>query len=206
MSNHGMLGKLSLSDVLGLMSDLWQKLASPNGPEWLAEFKKFLRKEISWSMRPAWRTIWLPAFTESYTLAMLEKNRISISPAASRMLSGLRYPSNTSEEDVDFINMSVQEMGFTEDRVSYSQVCKWVKEHGELCKPTDAAWIRVRYIEQSKAELLVLAMETIEASDNEPYFFSLRRVFELELHAMRNSQKDSQGIHFRGEQRFVFRR
>ncbi len=44
----GMLGKLSLPDVQGPRDALEQHLAGPDGPLWLAELKKYLRKEPTW--------------------------------------------------------------------------------------------------------------------------------------------------------------
>ncbi|MFZ2555947.1 MAG: hypothetical protein WAZ27_01190 [Minisyncoccia bacterium] len=49
--SHGMLGKLSLSDVQGPRDTLEQHLAGPDGHLWLTEFKKYLRKEPTWQKK-----------------------------------------------------------------------------------------------------------------------------------------------------------
>lgn len=45
--SKGMLGLLALSEVRGPLSDLNEKLAGSNGPKWLADLKKFLRKQFT---------------------------------------------------------------------------------------------------------------------------------------------------------------
>ena len=46
--SEGMLGKLSVGDVSGLMRDLLEKLAGSEGPVFLVEFKKFITKQPCW--------------------------------------------------------------------------------------------------------------------------------------------------------------
>ncbi len=46
---QGMLGKLPLSEIQGPRDDFEQRLAGPDGPVWLEEFKKYLRKEKTWT-------------------------------------------------------------------------------------------------------------------------------------------------------------
>jgi hypothetical protein len=41
--------QLTLRDVLGPLTDFFTKLLSKDGPKWLCEFKKFLRKERVWA-------------------------------------------------------------------------------------------------------------------------------------------------------------
>jgi hypothetical protein len=41
--------QLTLRDVLGPLTDFFTKLLSKDGPKWLCEFKKFLRKEKVWA-------------------------------------------------------------------------------------------------------------------------------------------------------------
>jgi len=56
MSNN-MLGNLPLSEVQGPRDDFEQKLAGPEGTVWLSAFKRFLRKENTWSKEPQTSTI-----------------------------------------------------------------------------------------------------------------------------------------------------
>jgi len=42
------LGTNALSEVAGAVTDFFEKLAGPDGTSWIAEFKKFLRKEPCW--------------------------------------------------------------------------------------------------------------------------------------------------------------
>lgn len=46
-----MLG-LALREICGPLIDFFSKLVGPNGPEWWAAFKKFLRKENPWFVEP----------------------------------------------------------------------------------------------------------------------------------------------------------
>lgn len=45
---EGVLGLLPLREIRGVWSDLLEKLASGEGPAWLAEFKKFLDRKPCW--------------------------------------------------------------------------------------------------------------------------------------------------------------
>lgn len=42
------LGTNTLAEVAGAITDFFEKLSGPNGTKWIAEFKKFLRKESCW--------------------------------------------------------------------------------------------------------------------------------------------------------------
>mgnify|MGYP001582370602 CR=1 FL=1 len=42
------LGTNALAEVAGAVTDFFEKLAGPDGTSWIAEFKKFLRKEPCW--------------------------------------------------------------------------------------------------------------------------------------------------------------
>lgn len=50
MSN--VLGTNALADLAGTLTDFFEKVAGPDGRIWLAEFKKFLRKESCWGVQP----------------------------------------------------------------------------------------------------------------------------------------------------------
>jgi hypothetical protein len=52
-----MLGKVSLEEFHGPLTDLMDKLQGDDGPEWLDGFKRFLRKEDVWSPRPKLLTL-----------------------------------------------------------------------------------------------------------------------------------------------------
>ncbi len=42
------LGTNTLAEVAGAITDFFEKLSGPDGTKWIAEFKKFLRKEPCW--------------------------------------------------------------------------------------------------------------------------------------------------------------
>lgn len=44
------LGTNTLAEVAGAITDFFEKLSGPEGTKWIAEFKKFLRKEPCWNV------------------------------------------------------------------------------------------------------------------------------------------------------------
>lgn len=73
--SHGMLGKLSLSDVQGPRDALEQHLAGPDGHLWLTEFKKYLRKEPTWQKHEVSPLTLVLVKTSSLEGAMDKKTR-----------------------------------------------------------------------------------------------------------------------------------
>ena len=96
------LGTNVLAEVAGAITDFFEKLAGPEGTNWLMEFKKFLRKESCWT-KPTWMekdgvihlSVTSYGTTGSQWITRLEKKDFRLSKWAKDVLNSPNFKSTT---------------------------------------------------------------------------------------------------------------
>ena len=169
-----MLGE-ALRTVCGPLGDLNQKLASPNGEEWLIALKRFLRKENPWDGKPdfpIFRTITLGTYRSVKDLRKaLEDGGYCVSSWASDILGQRAFRLAKKETEVNLVKTTVRDLGFPEG-ATYEDICNKAKEAGlNLCPAEVGSALRYQYADQPRDEWLTVAMETIADADGGPRLF-----------------------------------
>lgn len=187
MSEKNMLGGSGLAEVAGPLKDFAEKLGGEEGKEWLAAFKRFLRKEEPWPKVPEfpiWKTIKLGTglkVAEDFRHA-LSDGGFRLSGWASGILGKPAFTAAGEETEVDLVRVAVGELGFRKG-ARRDQIYERAKELGlEVCPPEVGPQLRLQYQDQPNGEWILIAMEPIIDSDGCPLVFSVgRRGSELWL-------------------------
>lgn len=165
MSND-MLGG-ALSEVAGPFKDFAEKLGGEAGPQWLAAFKRFLRKEEPWPRFPVWKTIKLgigPKNADDFRHALREGG-FKVGDWANDILGKPAFTVATEEIEVDLVVASGAELGF-KDGATREQIYIRAKELGlDLCLAEVGPQLRLQYKDQPNGEWILIAMEPITVSD-----------------------------------------
>ncbi|MEI6420233.1 MAG: hypothetical protein WCO30_01240 [bacterium] len=176
MSN--MLGGITLAETRGAISDLMEKLSGEHDVEWLTALKKFLRRENPWEKREwrAWKTIKLGTFKNVDEIRKaLKAGRHSISDWAKNILGKPAFKVSETEQDVELVNISVEELGFKEG-ARYADICKRALEFGlNQCPAEVGPQLRLQFKDQPKGTYVVVAMEAIADSNGDLSVFYLKR-------------------------------
>jgi hypothetical protein len=166
---------ISLLDVKGLINTLFNNLTGSDAETWLKQFKRFLRKESSWS-RPSSR-LWMSVSIEgkSGDELMNVSNKAGFIPSYNAMdiVMSDQFKPMVGSEKANFIKSSIKEFGFT--GTTFSQLIEFFKNHPlfEICRPEDAWYVRMLYIDQPDKEKVYVAMDLIDTSSNGPSGFAL---------------------------------
>ncbi len=169
-----MLGE-ALRTVCGPLGDLNQKLSGPNGEEWLAALKRFLRKENPWDGAvafPAWKTITLGTHKNVKDLRKaLDQSGYRLSGWASDILGKRVFQLAKEETEVNLVKVSVKDLGFVK-ATTYQEICYKARELGlHLCPAEVGPALRLQYPDQPAGEWLTVAMEPITGSGGGPGLF-----------------------------------
>lgn len=174
MSKENMLGS-ALVEVAGPLKDFAEKLGGEEGTEWLAAFKRFLRKEEPWPKFPIWKTINLCTglkaaddFRKAITSAGMK-----IGKWANDILGRPEFAVATEETEIDLVVVSVAELGF-KGGVIRQDIFKRALALGlELCPNEVGPQLRLQYKDQPKGEWLLIGMEPITDSDGNLKVFNV---------------------------------
>ena len=152
--------RLALGDILRPLDDFFQKLESDNGPTWLNNFKRFLRKEIPTNFT-VWRRIKLGGLETAKAIEECFRQKdIEIGPSAGDMFKHLYLRS--VGETIDLTVVRVEEVG-CDHKSSYPEVCRQAFKWGlKLCPAEAGPQLRLQYLDQPKGESLIMATEPVE--------------------------------------------
>lgn len=166
------LGKSALAEIAGPLEDFAQKLGSSDGERWLWAFKRFLRKEESWSANPIWRTVVLgthknvKGFQKAIEVADGKMNNWTKS-----VMSQPQFTLAKVRVEVSLVRTTVEELGFPKG-ATREEIFTRAKEQGlRLCPPEVGPALRLEYMDQPPGEWLFVAMEPITASHGRQYSF-----------------------------------
>ena len=182
---ENMLGRLvkAIADfsqeTLGVLCDLAEKLSGNSRQEWLAELKKFLRKEQCWAGKAiiwqTWKTIRIGSHRNIGSLKVgLKKAERQISGCADDILNKITL--SGVEEDIELILVSVRDLGF-KNGATCKEIFDRAFEMGlGLCPAEVGPQLALQYLDQPLGEWLLIAMEPISDSDGVLHLFLVVRV------------------------------
>lgn len=184
MSKNNMLGDSVLAEVAGPLKDFAEKLGGEQGSQWLAAFKRFLRKEEPWPKLPkfpVWKTIKLgtgPKTPDDFRRA-LKDGGFCIGNWANNILDKPTFVASVSRDlvEVDICIATTAELTGKSDGGTTREVFTGIKHlGGELCPAELGPQLRLQYPDQPNGEWILIAMEPIIAdSDGDPHVFGVRR-------------------------------
>ncbi|MDP4020863.1 MAG: hypothetical protein Q8P58_02375 [Candidatus Adlerbacteria bacterium] len=126
--SKGMLGLLPLSEVRGPVNDLYEKLAGPNGPQWLRRFKRFLRRQFILTLGDG--------RTKEQLLAAGHYDVVGVGASAFISSNQFRIAQESEEVDIELVELA----GLGRDPKE-KEVLKELKRRG-LKEPTEEDALR----------------------------------------------------------------
>ena len=179
--SEGMLGLLSLSDVQGPRNDFDEKLAGPEGKDWLREFKRFLRKEKTWEAVTApdlkvFKTIKLGTglrTADDFSRALAE-NGYGVSDWAKDILGKPEFMVASREIEVDLVVLTTAQLTGNSQGGTTAEVFAGAKRIGlDKCSAEVGPQLRLQYKDQPKVEWLLVGMDPIAGSHGYPDVFNV---------------------------------
>ena len=169
--SEGMLGNLPLSEIRGPRGDFEEKLAGADGSQWLAAFKRFLRRENPWELTACnfmtWKTIKLGTGikTADDFRRAFKATGCRIGNLASDILDKPAFTASDTEMELDLFNVSVAELGFKDGATRRDIYMRALKLGLELCPNETGPQLRLQYQDQPRGEWLPIGMEPIRYSN-----------------------------------------
>lgn len=161
LTMDNMLGN-ALAEMVGPFMDFVEKLGGPEGAQWLAAFKRFLRKENAWPTSPIiWKTITIGGMhkTVGELHAALISNGFCISDGASDILKRITLVSK--QTTLDLVVVTVTDLGF-KDGAMRKDIYERAQELGlALCPAEVGPQLRLQYKDQPNGKWFHIAMEPI---------------------------------------------
>jgi hypothetical protein len=166
--------QLTLSEILGPLTDFLTKLVGKDAYIWWREFKKFLRKERTWEKPIIFKTIQIGTFKDPETLwKAVESHGNRVGKWARDVLSNIQLA--TSVQVLELVAMSLKELGFS-NGADWPSIVQAAYALGlDLCPPEVAAQLRLQYPDQPDSEWLIVAMEPVRDSALDYCMFQLYR-------------------------------
>ena len=158
----------------GTMEAVINKLGGMEGVD------RFLRDELVVKVPEriwkTWMTIKLGTFKNVDEIRKaLKAGRHSIGDWANDILGKPAFKVSKTEQDVELVNVSVEELGF-KNGACYADICKRALELGlDLCPAEVGPQLRLQFKDQPKGTYVVVAMEAITDSDGRLRVFSVGR-------------------------------
>ncbi len=135
----GYMAKIDFCDARGSLNQLNDCLAGENGDLWLASLIRFLRSLNSWEGFPIWKVVSIDGAHLDYRKLFRESKLPD--PDIDKLLGCIPLEQGGCEE-IDLVDLSPQQLGFTRDdtlhRHFYSKMCETAIKRGlEYC-PAEA--------------------------------------------------------------------
>ncbi|MEK7638028.1 MAG: hypothetical protein AAB375_01200 [Patescibacteria group bacterium] len=170
-----MLDASALAETAGPFKAFFEKLAGPEGPQWFAAFKRFLRKEDPWPQFPVWKTITLGTFkTVDGLRASLVSAGFRISDYAGRILA--KNSMSPKKTKLDLVIVSGTDLGFTQAARRDTIYARALELGLRLCPAEVGPQLRLQYPDQPPGEWLLIAMEPLADSGGYLKVFSVEHV------------------------------
>ena len=177
--------------VLECLPDMDESLMQKwiENPKALKEvLERSLRKIDTVKLFKTWKTIKLGTFknVDEIRKALKAKENF-ISDWANDILGEPAFKVSETEQDVELVNVSVEELGF-KNSARYADICKRALELGlDLCPAEVGPQLRLQFKDQPKGTYVVVAMEAITDSDGNLFVFFVKRVDDGERYLSANS-------------------
>ena len=174
MSEKNMLGG-ALAEVAGPLKDFAEKLGGEGGEEWLAAFKRFLRKEETWPKFPIWKTIELGGFkTADDFRKAINGVRMKISTWANDILG--RSVITNRKVKLDLVMLTTAELTGKKEGGTTAEVFAGAARLGlEKCPAEAGPQLRLQYQDQLNGEWIIVGMKPITGSGGGLGMFSVMR-------------------------------
>lgn len=180
----------ALANVAGPLEDFAKKLGGKQGEQWLAAFKRFLRKEEPWPKFPVWKIVKLGTdialFSKSIVFNNDQKNPYSIkwrdgkqfSSEALDMCENLAFISsiNSSSIDVEISIATTKEL--TGKRfAALPEIVESIRFFGgEICPAELGPQLYLQWEDwPEKMDEILVVMEPILDANKKPRIFSIGR-------------------------------
>ncbi len=157
---------------LGTIEAVINKLGGMEGVE------RFLRDELVVKMPErvwkTWMTVKLGTLKNVEEIRQaLKAGENNIGDWANDILGKPAFTVSETEQDVELVNISVEELGFKQG-ACYADICKRASELGlDLCPAEVGPQLRLQYKDQPKGTYVVVAMNAIIASDGDLIVFGV---------------------------------
>ena len=165
-----MLDANPLAQVARPFKTFFERLAGPEGPQWLEAFKRFLRKENPWPKFSVFMTVTLGTHKSVDKLrSALEVAGFRIGDYAGQILAKISLSSKKVQLDLAVV--SGADLGFTGDARRDAIYTRALELGYQLCPAEVGPALRLAYPDQPSGEWLLIAMEPITDSDGNPKVF-----------------------------------
>jgi hypothetical protein len=188
---------------LGTIEAVINKLGGMEGVE------RFLRDELVVKMPErvwkTWKTVKIGTFKNVDEIRQaLKAGGHFIGDWANDILGKPAFKVSETEQDVELVNVSVEELGFKQG-ACYADICKRALELGlDLCLAEVGPQLRLQWKDQSKGTYVVVAMEAITVSVGNLGVFGVGRYDDGEQYL--DANLGDAGYVWRAYYRFVFLR
>lgn len=188
MGEKNMLGS-ALVEVAGPLKDLAEKLGGEGGEQWLAAFKRFLRKEEAWPKFPVWKTIKLGTglkVADDFR-RLLKKAECQTSNWADDIMSKPAFAESLVgvdlEEEYDLVLLTTAQLTGRKNGGTNAEVFAGAERLGlKKCLAWMGPKLRSEYLDQPNGEWIIVGIEPIAGSAGYLIVFYVKRYgFDLWL-------------------------
>lgn len=167
-----MLDTSALAETAGPFKTFFERLAGPDGSQWFAAFKRFLRKEDPWPKFPIWKTVTLGTHKSIAKLrTALESAGFRIGDYAGQILKKVELAKTRVE--LGLVVVSATDLGFTQSARRDAVYARALEQGLRLCPVEVGPQLRLQYPDQSSGEWLLIAMEPLTDSDDSLRVFNI---------------------------------
>lgn len=159
-------------------------------------------KTVEWKM---WMTVRLGTLKNVDEIRQaLKTGGYFIGDRENDILGKPAFKVSETEQDVELVNVSVEELGFKQG-ACYADICKRASKLGlDLCPAEVGPQLRLQWKDQSKGTYVVVAMEAIADSDRDLSVFSVGHYVDGKQ-CLRANCGDADDVWY-SNVRFVFQR
>lgn len=200
---------VTVHQAQGIITDLLQKLGGPNGHEWLAASKRFLRMQCVWGSAkdfPLWKTITLGRYKNAneYREALRkEGHEDSRNAGAELILDHKHFACAANEIEIDLVRLTCANLGLP-DTADFFEICEEAEARGfRKCPLEVGPALRLVY-KQRAGDLLFIANEDVNDFVDCPLFFYLSRPNNAQSRLVSGYAVPVTGSHFGKVMHFVF--
>jgi hypothetical protein len=164
------LGRVTVHDAQGVVTDLLEKLGGSHGDLWLVAVKKFLRTPRAWKF-PVWKTVVLgrgnsPGVSRTHRneyRVELERGGHVVCQNGGRgfLLDQYDFPIAETETEVDLVVVTSNDLALAANS-SYGEICARALEIGlELCPLEAGPVLRLNFKQRNGGGVYIAAKEEV---------------------------------------------
>jgi len=124
---------------------------------------------------PTWKAIEIGNFADTLTLRdELDVRGCSVGGQAAEILARPTFAVSSQRTEVELVNLSPAQLGFTSDSVSLASVYARAQQLGFDLAPAEVGpQLRIQYFDQPMGEFLIIGMEPIKTWGGEPVILNV---------------------------------